>query len=381
MTQTLQSQIATLHADGQGKGYRQIARELGISPHAARKEIEAIKAREAAKLPSTAAELIVPDPPKNAPASTWAVLINAAWRKSHESIFEAGRLLIAAKESLPHGEWVAMCESGLLFQPRTAQRIMAIASDARLANTTHASHLPQSWTTLYELTRLDDDQFQTGIDEGLIRPDMERKDITTVAKRERRERRERQLGAEILALPQQKFGIILADPEWRFEPYSRESGMNRAADNHYPTSATDIIAARDVPSIAADDCALFLWATAPMLPDALTVMEAWGFTYKTHLIWNKIRPGKGRGAGYWVTGEHELVLIGTKGRFVAPATAMCGSVFSAAVGPHSAKPETIAALIEREWPSVPKIELNRRGPARDGWSAWGNETQQTEAAE
>jgi hypothetical protein len=107
-------------------------------------------------------------------------------------------------------------------------------------------------------------------------------------KRERRAARERQLGGQIAAgnldLPQQKYGVILADPEWRFEPRSRETGMDCAADNHYPTSATEIIAARPVSEIAADDCALFLWATAPMLPQALVVMTAWGFTYQTHAI-------------------------------------------------------------------------------------------------
>lgn len=369
----LSAQIADLHA--QGIGYRLIAQKLGITPHVARKELEALAARQG----STAVAVLAPDPPKNAPASAWAQRINAAWRKSHESIFEAGRLLIAAKGALPHGEWAAMCERDLLFQPRTAQRIMAVAADPRLLNTTHASHLPQSWTTLYELTRLDDEQFRAGIEKGIIRPDMERKDITTVAKRERRERRERELGEMIHALPQQKFGIVVADPEWRFEPWSRATGMDRSADNHYPTSCTEIIAARDVRSIASDDAALFLWATAPMLPDALTVMEAWGFAYKTHLIWKKMRPGEGRGAGYWATNEHELLLIGTRGRFVAPATAMCGSVINVAIGTHSAKPETFLALIEKHWPTLPKIELNRRGPARDGWACWGNESQ--EAAE
>jgi hypothetical protein len=61
--------------------------------------------------------------------------------------------------------------------------------------------------------------------------------------------------------------VILADPPWRFEPWSRDTGMDRAADNHYPTSATEEIAALGVSSIAADDCVLFLWATVPMLPD------------------------------------------------------------------------------------------------------------------
>lgn len=188
-----------------------------------------------------------------------------------------------------------------------------------------------------------------------------------------RAKRERILGGLQLAMPSKRFGVILADPEWRFQPRSRKTGMSRAADNHYPTSETDAICARKVP--AADDAVLWLWATSPMLPDALRVMAAWGFTYKSHLVWRKTRNGKGRGSGYWFTGEHELLLVGTRGRLPAPATALCGSVIDAPAGRHSAKPECFAELIERAFPTLPKIELNRRGPPRKGWSAWGNEAE------
>jgi hypothetical protein len=95
-------------------------------------------------------------------------------------------------------------------------------------------------------------------------------DITTADKKQRRAEREQILAGIQFALPKKKYGVILADPEWRFEPYSRDTGMDRAADNHYSTSATAVIAARPVADIAADDCALFLWATVPMLPDALS---------------------------------------------------------------------------------------------------------------
>lgn len=199
--------------------------------------------------------------------------------------------------------------------------------------------------------------------------------VRTAVKQEARAAREADLGERQTALPDKKYGVILADPEWRFEPYSRETGMDRAPENHYSTSTTDVIASRDVGSIAADDCVLWLWATSPMLPQALAVMAAWGFDYKTHAIWHKLRNGLGRGSGYWFTGEHELILIGTRGKVVAPATALCGSVIAAPwQGSHSAKPEAIAELIERAFPSLPKIELNRRGAARPGWDAWGNES-------
>jgi N6-adenosine-specific RNA methylase IME4 len=195
-------------------------------------------------------------------------------------------------------------------------------------------------------------------------------------KKERRAEREQELAAKITALPDIKVGVVVADPEWRWEPWSRETGMDRAADNHYPTSVMDVIAARDVPSIAADNCVLFLWATIPMLPHALTVMAAWGFDYKSHYVWGKDKIG----LGYWSREKHELLLIGTRGNIPCPAPGeQWESLVMAPRGEHSAKPECFLEMIEQYYPTLPKIELNRRGPARPGWYAWGNEV--AEAAE
>lgn len=189
-------------------------------------------------------------------------------------------------------------------------------------------------------------------------------------KRARREMRERVLGEHQQALPQKKFGVIVADPEWRFEPWSRTTGMDRAADNHYPTSCLEVIASRPVETIAAKDCALFLWATIPMLPHALVVMAAWGFDYKSHYAWGKDKSG----LGYWSREKHELLLIGTRGNIPCPAPGtQRESLIIEPRGKHSAKPECFLDMIERWYPNLPKIELNRRGPARKGWSAWGNE--------
>lgn len=193
-------------------------------------------------------------------------------------------------------------------------------------------------------------------------------------KKERRTLREAALAVKIEALPERRYGVIYADPEWRFEPRSRETGMDRAPDNHYPTSPTADIIARNVESIAANDCALFLWATAPMLLDALAVLSAWGFTYVTHAVWAKQRSGKARGPGYWFTGEHEILLLGTRGHVPAPAPGtQFPSVLVAPVGEHSEKPDIALKAIEAYFPNLPKIELNRRGPARPGWDVWGNE--------
>lgn len=164
------------------------------------------------------------------------------------------------------------------------------------------------------------------------------------------------------------YGLIYADPPWRFETYS-ENGMDRSADNHYPTMSVIDIAALKVP--AADDCVLYLWATVPMLPEALNVMEAWGFEYKSQIVWVKDRIG----TGYWTRNQHEILLIGTRGGIPAPAQgSQPSSVINAPLGRHSEKPAVFAEMIENLFPATPKIELFCRTP-RAGWSVFGNESE------
>jgi len=196
-------------------------------------------------------------------------------------------------------------------------------------------------------------------------------------KKERRAQREAALGQKLCALPDRKYGVIYADPEWRFEPWSRESGMDRSPDNHYPTSCLEVIAARDVAAIAANDCVLALWVMGGMLPHGLVVMAAWGFDFKSEYVWRKDRIGM----GYWSRRKHELLLIGTRGDIPCPAPGeQWDSCFDAPVGGHSEKPECVCEMLEAYFPHLPKIELNRRGPPRTGWDAWGNEAAPSKAA-
>ena len=189
-------------------------------------------------------------------------------------------------------------------------------------------------------------------------------------KRQRREARERELAAATeaasKALGEKVYAVIYADPAWRFEPYSRETS-NCTADNHYPTEEIEKIKRTRVP--AADDAVLFMWATVPMLPQALEVMAAWGFHYKSAIFWEKDRAG----TGYWVRNTVEILLIGTRGNVPAPSPGeQPPQVIRAPRGRHSEKPAVIAEEIERLYPNVPKIEMFAR-KARPGWTAWGNE--------
>jgi N6-adenosine-specific RNA methylase IME4 len=152
------------------------------------------------------------------------------------------------------------------------------------------------------------------------------------------------------------------------------TGREKSAENHYPTMPTDDICALwgKIGAPAKRDAVLFLWATNPMLPDALRVMEAWGFAYVHHWIWDK----EIAGTGYWGRDRHELLLIGRQGD---PASPLPGSqpetVHREAKGRHSVKPGYFAETIERLYPDMPRLEMFCRSP-RPGWTAWGHEAGQ-----
>lgn len=166
------------------------------------------------------------------------------------------------------------------------------------------------------------------------------------------------------------FDLVLADPPWR---YSFSSTKARKIENQYPTMSPDEIKDLGPKLPIAEDAVLFLWATAPKLPLALEVMEAWGFVYKTNAVWDKVLFGM----GYWFRGQHEHLLVGTRGRFPPPAAEhRRGSIFEEKRTRHSKKPSCVHEWIELAFPSAKKIELFAR-ERRPGWAVWGNDVVST----
>ncbi len=172
------------------------------------------------------------------------------------------------------------------------------------------------------------------------------------------------------------YPVYYADPPWKFGVRSEETGREKGAENHYPTMETDGIASLMAELIGgATPGVLFLWATNPMLPDALRVLDACGFAYVHHWIWDK----EVAGTGYWGRDRHELLLIGRRGEIAAPLPgSQPETVHRERKGRHSAKPDYFAETIERLYPDMPRLELFCRSP-RPGWDAWGYEA--GEAAE
>jgi N6-adenosine-specific RNA methylase IME4 len=164
-------------------------------------------------------------------------------------------------------------------------------------------------------------------------------------------------------LPEGPFDLIYADPPWQL---GNPSGRY-APENHYPTMPLEEIMALAVPAAA---CAvLFLWAVNCLLPEALQVMAAWGFSYVGKITWVKPSPGLGN----WVRYRDEPLLIGNRGFATPEPSRRVDSVVEAPRGRHSEKPAVFYELIERMYPHATKLELFRRGNPHPGWAAWGNE--------
>jgi N6-adenosine-specific RNA methylase IME4 len=173
-------------------------------------------------------------------------------------------------------------------------------------------------------------------------------------------------------IPQGAFSIIAADPPWRFATYSQKGKEKKSAELHYGTMTLEDIRALPVASLAAPDCALFLWTTAPMLAEGMRVMTEWGFQYKSFGVWGKTtRHGKiAFGTGYRLRSACEPFLVGTRGN--PKNTRGERSLIMAGVREHSQKPDEFYALVERWMPEARRLDLFSR-TRRSGWSAFGDE--------
>jgi len=170
----------------------------------------------------------------------------------------------------------------------------------------------------------------------------------------------------IRPFPKKKFSVIYADPPWK---YDFSPSKHFAIESYYPTMYLKDI--KKLPIRTADNAVLYLWATSPKLVEALEVMKVWGFKYKTHAVWDK----DSRGMGYWFLGQHELLLVGTKGKFSPPKARFIVSSIYTEKRDHkkkSRKPKYFRDLITRSFQDESKIELFARDRTK-GWSVWGYE--------
>lgn len=164
-----------------------------------------------------------------------------------------------------------------------------------------------------------------------------------------------------------KYAVIYADPPWQYEHSKTDS---RKIENQYPTMTLEDIKSLPVNNIALEDCILFLWTTSPKLTEAMEVITAWGFTYRTCAVWDKQKIGM----GYYFRQQHELLLVAVKCNIPAPLPAnRPSSIFSYPRGEHSKKPVEVYGMIESMYGELPKIELFARNKHNQNWHVWGNE--------
>ena len=170
-------------------------------------------------------------------------------------------------------------------------------------------------------------------------------------------------------------GAIYADPPWR---YSAKK-VQGAAENHYPTMSIDELCALPVAELAAKDSALFMWATFPQLPEALRLIRAWGFTYKSvAFVWlkkNRRADSWFYGLGFWTRANAEICLLATKGHPKRQAADIHQFIISP-IEAHSKKPDETRDKIVALMGDLPRVELFARQTS-PGWDVWGNEVEPT----
>lgn len=173
-----------------------------------------------------------------------------------------------------------------------------------------------------------------------------------------------------------KFRTVLADPPWQFQNRTGKVAPEHKRLNRYPTMDLDDIKNFPVSDVIADKAHLYLWVPNALLPEGLEVLKAWGFEYKTNIIWEKVRKDgfpDGRGVGFYFRNVTEILLFGVKGdnnRTLDPARSQVNLIRSMK-REHSRKPDEMIEIIQSCSPG-PYLEMFARG-YRDGWTLWGNQ--------
>lgn len=175
-----------------------------------------------------------------------------------------------------------------------------------------------------------------------------------------------------------KYKTVMADPPWRFTNRTGKIAPEHKRLSRYPTLDLEEICALPVAEHLDETAHCYLWVPNALLPDGLKVLQAWGFDYKSNIIWHKIRKdggSDGRGVGFYFRNVTEVILFGIKGknaRTLAPGRRQV-NLFSTRKREHSRKPDEQYEIIESCSPG-PYLELFGRGK-RAGWTVWGNQAE------
>ena len=179
---------------------------------------------------------------------------------------------------------------------------------------------------------------------------------------------------------EKKYKIIYADPPWSYKNSPSKKGTTRVfAKNHYDLVSTKDLGKLEVNKISDKDAVMFMWATLPMIEDALELIKSWGFKYRTTgFVWvkknKKATTTNFWGGGYYTRSNVELCLIATKGKILERKTRSIHQIIEEPVSRHSEKPSIVREKIIELFGDLPRVELFAREKT-EGWDIWGNEVE------
>jgi len=291
------------------------------------------------------------------------------WKHCHEhsETFQAERRRIAEEANRKRSEAMQGVPYAPKGEPRKAEEKVAGHCDPPPSMDRHperATKANASNTNIGAVKR--------GDELAKARPDLAEQVRTGAMKpaQAHREMKREELADRANDLPDGVYRVVYADPPWQYnDKCDSGSIQSGGAEKHYPSMSMAELRALDVQGMVDDNAVLFLWATCPLLEDALDLARAWGFRYKAQFVWDKVK----HNMGHYNSVRHELLLICTRGSCTPDNVQLFDSVQSIERTEHSRKPEAFREIIDTIYPVGPRIELFRRGEAPANWVVWGNE--------
>jgi N6-adenosine-specific RNA methylase IME4 len=194
--------------------------------------------------------------------------------------------------------------------------------------------------------------------------------VMALSKAQKEVSRERNKNKPVAEIPDGKYRVFYADPPWKYTSGDQHSNEAQATTltTHYNSMSIQELCQLPIKLMAQDDAVLFMWTTSPLLEECFYVINAWGFKYKTSIVWDKMA----HNVGHYISVRHEFLLICTRGSCTPDIDKLLPSVVSEKRTEHSVKPETFRNMIDTMYPKGKRIELFARHPAK-GWAVWGND--------
>jgi len=232
-------------------------------------------------------------------------------------------------------------------------------------------------STFQAIASIPDDLFESSIANKKEAVNKAVSELTTtamvkVAMEVKKQQRADEMKDVVLDATDKKYRIIYADPPWKYNEvqHATEGDFHyKPLGIHYPSMSINELCELPINDMTEENAVLFLWVTSPLLEECFPIIKAWGFKYKTSMVWDKVK----HNVGNYVSVRHEFLLICTKGSCTPDVKKLDDSVYSEDRTEHSKKPEYFRNLIDKIYPIGNRIELFARSNT-DGWDSWGNES-------